>query len=102
MCHRLRPKLGSHGDMLRCKMIGPVLRTNRGSSIIRRVPQTHTTKALANPAQPHKALMHELERYIEAHNPNAKDVNVVSATDTGQADPSHKPVRHWYQVGYEA
>jgi hypothetical protein len=66
------------------------------------VPQTHTTKALANPAQPHKALMHELERYIEAHNPNLSDVNVVSATDTGQADPNHKPVRHWYQVKYQA
>ena len=36
------------------------------------------------------------------HNPNATDVNVLSATDTGQADPNHKPVRHWYQVKYEA
>jgi hypothetical protein len=88
--------------MLQCKRFGPVLRAARGSFIISRVPQTHTTKALANPAQPHKALMQELERYIEAHNPTATDVNVVSATDTGQADPSHKPVRHWYQVKYEA
>jgi hypothetical protein len=46
--------------------------------------------------------MHELERYIEAHNPDVTDVNVVSARDTGQADKSHKPVRHWYQVTYEA
>lgn len=54
--------------------------------------ETRRTKALANPAQ----------RYIEAHNPGVTDVNVVSATDTGQADKSHKPVRHWYQVTYEA
>jgi hypothetical protein len=46
--------------------------------------------------------MHELERYIEAHNPDLTDVNVVSATDTGRADKSHKPVRHWYHVTYEA
>jgi hypothetical protein len=65
------------------------------------VAQRHTTKALANPAQPHRALMHELERYIEAHNPDLTDVDVVSATDTGQAD-NHKPVRHWYHVTYEA
>ena len=45
--------------------------------------------------------MHELERYIEAHNPDLTDVDVVSATDTGQADKRHKPVRHWYQVTYE-
>jgi hypothetical protein len=43
-----------------------------------------------------------LERYIEAHNADVTDVNVVSATDTGQVDKSHKPVRHWYQVTYEA
>jgi hypothetical protein len=43
-----------------------------------------------------------LERYIEAHNPDATDVNVLSATDTGQADKNHKPVRHWYHVTYEA
>jgi hypothetical protein len=66
------------------------------------VAATRRTKALANPAQPHSALLHELERYIEAHNPDVRDVNVVSATDTGQADKSHKPVRHWYQVTYEA
>lgn len=66
------------------------------------VPQLQRTKALANPAQPHSALLHELERYIEAHQPGATDVNVVSATDTGQADTTHKPVRHWYQVAYEA
>jgi hypothetical protein len=66
------------------------------------VPQTHRAKALANPEQPHSALIHELERYIEAHQPDAHDVNVVSATDTGQADKTHKPVRHWYQVTYEA
>jgi hypothetical protein len=65
------------------------------------VAQRHTTKALANPAQPHRALTHELERYIEAHNPDLTDVDVVSATDTGQAD-NHKPVRHWYHVTYEA
>lgn len=70
--------------------------------IIRRVARTHTAKALANPAQPHSALVRELERYIEAHNPDVTDVNVLSATDTGQADKSHKPVRHWYQVTYEA
>ncbi|OBI41812.1 hypothetical protein A5706_07250 [Mycobacterium sp. E796] len=70
--------------------------------IILRVAQTRRTKALANPAQPHGALLHELERYIEAHNPGVTDVNVVSATDTGQADKSHKPVHHWYQVTYEA
>lgn len=65
------------------------------------VPQTHRTKALANPAQPHSALQ-ELERYVEAHDPDLADVTVVSATDTGQTDTSHKPVRHWYQVTYEA
>lgn len=65
------------------------------------VPQTHRTKALANPAQPHSALLHELERYIEAHNSDVADVTVVSATDTGQADSTHKPVRHWYHVTYE-
>jgi hypothetical protein len=70
--------------------------------IILGVPQTHRAKALANPDQPHSALIHELERYIEAHNPGATDINVVSATDTGQADMAHKPVRHWYQVTYEA
>ena len=64
--------------------------------------ETRRTKALANPAQPHSALLHELERYIEAHNPGVTDVYVVSATDTGQADPGHKPVRHWYQVTYES
>jgi hypothetical protein len=66
------------------------------------VAQTRKAKALANPAQPHSALLHELERYIQAHDPDATDVNVVSATDTGQADTSHKPVRHWYRVRYEA
>lgn len=70
--------------------------------IILGVPPTHRAKALANPDQPHSALVHELERYIEAHNPGVTDVNVVSATDTGQADKSHKPVRHRYQVTYEA
>ena len=54
--------------------------------IILGVPQTRRAKALANPHQPHGALVHELERYIEAHNPDVTDVNVVSATDTGQAD----------------
>ena len=66
------------------------------------MPQTYRAKALANPAQPHSALLHELERYIEAHNPDVTDVDVISATDTGHADTSHKPVRHWYQVTYEA
>ena len=70
--------------------------------IIGCVARRYTTKALANPAQPHSALVRELERYIEAHNPDLTDVNVVSATDTGQADKSHKPVRHWYHVTYEA
>jgi hypothetical protein len=70
--------------------------------IIGHVPQKRTAKALANPALPHRALLHELERYIEAHNPDLTDVNVLSATDTGQADKSHKPVRHWYRVTYEA
>jgi hypothetical protein len=70
--------------------------------IILRVAETRRTKALANPAQAHSALLHELERYIEAHNADVTDVNVVSATDTGQADKSHKPVRHWYRVTYEA
>jgi len=46
--------------------------------------------------------LRELERYIEVHNPDVTDVNVVSATDTGRADTSHKPVRHWYHVTYEA
>jgi hypothetical protein len=63
--------------------------------------QPHRTKALANPDQSHSALIHELERYIEAHD-GVTDANVLSATDTGQADKSHKPVRHWYQVTYEA
>ncbi len=70
--------------------------------IIGCVPRTHKAKALANPAQPHSALIHELERYIEAHTPDVTDVNVVSVTDTGQADKSHKPVRRWYHVTYEA
>ncbi|OBI17758.1 hypothetical protein A5712_23570 [Mycobacterium sp. E2327] len=78
------------------------MRDGPSRGIIPRVAQTRRTKALANPAQPHGALLHELERYIEAHNPGVTDVNVVSATDTGQADKSHKPVRHWYQVTYEA
>jgi hypothetical protein len=69
--------------------------------IILGVPQTRRAKALGNPDQPHSALIHELERYIEAHNPDVSYVNVVSATDTGQADKSYKPVRHWYQVSYE-
>jgi len=66
------------------------------------VLQTRQAKALANPAQPHSALLHELERYIEAHNPDVTDVNVVDVTDTGQVDKSHKPVRHWYHVTYKA
>jgi hypothetical protein len=70
--------------------------------IIRCVTRTRTAKALANPNQPHSALVRELERYIEAHNPDATDVNVLSATDTGQADKTHKPVRHWYHVSYQA
>jgi len=77
------------------------LRNRADIGIIRDVPQTRRTKALANPAQPHSALIHELERYIEAHNPDVSDVNVVSASDTGQADKNHKPIRHWYQVTYE-
>ena len=77
------------------------LRNREDIGIIRDVPQTRRTKALANPAQPHSALIHELERYIEAHNPDVSDVNVVSASDTGQADKNHKPIRHWYQVTYE-
>jgi hypothetical protein len=78
-----------------------MLHINEYVGIILSVPRTRKTKALANPAQPHSALLHELERYIEAHNPDLADVNVVSATDTGQAD-KHKPVRHWYHVTYEA
>ena len=78
------------------------MRNGEGVGIILCVSQTRRAKALANPAQPHSALLHELERYIEAHNPDVTDVNVVNATDTGQADTSHKPVRHWYQVTYEA
>lgn len=70
--------------------------------IILGVPQTHRARALANPHQPHSAVVHELQRYIEAHNPDASGVNVVSATDTGQDDTSHQPVRHWYHVTYEA
>lgn len=70
--------------------------------IILGVPQTHRAKALANPDQPHSAVIRELERYVEAHHSDATDVNVVSATDTGQADKSHQPVRHWYHVIYEA
>ena len=70
--------------------------------IIRCVTRTRTAKALANPDQPHGALVRELERYVEAHNPDPTDVNVLSVTDTGQADKNHKPVRHWYHVTYEA
>jgi len=44
----------------------------------------------------------ELERYIAAHNPDLTDVNVLSVTDTGRVDKTHKPVRHWYHVSYEA
>jgi hypothetical protein len=83
-------------------MSGTTYRPGALVGIITWVPQTHTAKALANPSQPHRALLQELERYIEAHNPNVTDVNVLSATDTGQADKSHKPVRHWYHVTYEA
>jgi hypothetical protein len=79
-----------------------MLHTEEFVGIILHVPRTHKTKALANPAQPHGALLHELERYIEAQNPDVTDVSVVSAIDTGQADKSHKPVRHWYHVTYEA
>ena len=79
-----------------------MLRNGAYRGIILRVAETRRTKALANPAQAHSALLHELERYIEAHNADVTDVNVVSATDTGQADKSHKPVRHWYRVTYEA
>ena len=78
-----------------------MLHTEEFVGIILRVPQTQKTKALASPAQPHSALVRELERYIEAHNPGVTDVNVVSVTDTGQADKSHNPVRHWYHVTYE-
>ena len=53
--------------------------------------ETPKTKALANPAQAHGALLHELERYVDARNPGVTNVNVVKATDTGQADTSHKP-----------
>ncbi|MEZ0352500.1 hypothetical protein [Mycobacterium sp. pR1184] len=70
--------------------------------IILGVPRTHRVRALANPDQPHSAVIHELQRYIEAHNPDATYVHVLSATDTGQADTGHKPVRHWYHVSYEA
>jgi hypothetical protein len=66
------------------------------------VRQTRTTNALANPDQPHHAVVRELERYIAAHNPDLPDVNVLSVTDTGRVDKSHKPVRHWYHVSYEA
>jgi hypothetical protein len=59
-----------------------MLHTEEFVGIILRVPQTHKAKALANPAQPYSALLHELERYIEAHNPELTDINVVSATDT--------------------
>jgi hypothetical protein len=48
------------------------------------VAQTRGTKALANPAQPHCALLHELERYLQADNRGVPDVDVVRATDTGQ------------------
>jgi hypothetical protein len=78
-----------------------MLHINEYVGIILSVPRTRKTKALANPVQPHSALLHELERYIEAHNPDLADVNVVSATDTGQVDKTHKPVRHWYYVEYE-
>jgi hypothetical protein len=78
-----------------------MLHINEYVGIMLSVPRTHKTKALANPAQPHSALLHELERYIEAHSPDLADVNVVSATDTGQLDKTHKPVRHWYHVEYE-
>lgn len=70
--------------------------------IILGVPQTRRAKALANPDQPHSAVIHELEGYIKAHHPDTTDVNVVNATDTGQADKTHQPVRHWYHVTYEA
>lgn len=69
--------------------------------IIVSVPRTHKAKALANPAQPHSAVLRELERYIEVNNPGITDVSVVNATDTGQVDKGHKPVRHWYHVEYE-
>ncbi|MEB3981471.1 hypothetical protein OQ968_09370 [Mycobacterium sp. 663a-19] len=70
--------------------------------IIVSVPRTHRTRALANPAQPRGALLRELERYIEAHNPGVTGVSVVGATDTGQPDRSRRPIRHWYHVEYEA
>jgi hypothetical protein len=95
------PKQRASGLLLPTRRIR-YARCRTSGGIIGRVPQKHTTKALANPAQPHRALFHELERYIEAHNSDVTDVNVLSATDTGQADTSHKPVRHWYQVTYEA
>lgn len=79
-----------------------MLHTEEYVGIILSVPRTHKTKALANPSQPHGALLHELEHYIEADNPGVTDVSVVSAVDTGQVDKNHKPVRHWYHVEYEA
>jgi hypothetical protein len=54
--------------------------------IILGAPQTHRAKALANPDQPHSAVIRELQRHIQAHNPDMTDVNVVSATDTGEGD----------------
>lgn len=69
--------------------------------IIVDAPKTRRGRALANPNQAHSAVIEELRRYIEAHHPDATDVHVVSATDTGQADQTHEPVRHWYQVTYE-
>jgi hypothetical protein len=65
-------------------------------------PQTHRAKALANPDQSHGAFIAELERYIQAHHPEADDVTVVSVTDTGQIDETRRPVRHWYHVAYYA
>ena len=70
--------------------------------IILGAPQSHQAKALANPDQPHSSVIRELGRYIEAHLPGATDVKVLSATDTGQVDKSQHPIRHWYQITYEA
>lgn len=64
--------------------------------------QTRRTRALANPDQPRGTLFHELKRHIEAHDRAVDDVRIVSAIDTGQADDTHQPVRHWYYVVYEA
>lgn len=50
-----------------------MLHINEYVGIILSVPRTYRAKALANPAESHGALLHELERYIAANDPGVTE-----------------------------